>query len=289
MGAVIVHSNSTIARHAALARANDPFRRYGPMDKHEVRLPDVTGQSLAERVQKTREMLRSMTAEQLLQVIEFHRDLNLFEALALAKRENKLIVPNYVHDRILTETKDVKLLQQLYKKGGWTGTLVIYEKPDTPFGEIVEYHGLVFQVPEQFRGKINCALAIEHPDFDILDLGNNRFEIKLIQGANIHLIENFPIQLAGWYKPHPETMIPQGDGVAQSKKARQLWRYDNAYVCLLRRVDYGFGYRKGIDLSCHRVLPFYRCEVAFVSLAQVSSSESSGSMPKAEGSMQGIL
>ncbi len=62
--------------------ANRQFGRYGPMQPQAVRQPDVTGQSFAEQVARTRQMLRSMDPEVVKQVIEFHKGLTFFEALA---------------------------------------------------------------------------------------------------------------------------------------------------------------------------------------------------------------
>ena len=226
--------------------ADSSFGKYGPMDGHEVRKADVTGQSLAEQVKKTREMLREMTPEKALEIIEFHCDLNFFEALALAKQEGRLIVPNDVHDRILTKLtgrKDQKYLEENYPV--WTGTLVIYEKPDTPFGEQVVFQGITFIFPEHFRGKRNCVLVVEHPDFDLVDLGHNHYELK-VSDEKIHLIENFSeakLTLTGniltgidpekdynYYNPHAEIKLPQGEPVAESKESRCVWRIDSAYL-----------------------------------------------------------
>ncbi len=165
--------------------ANNPFRRYIREPVHEVRQSDVTGQSFADQVKRTRQMLRSMKPEAVKQVIEFHKGLNFFQALALAKREGRLIVPNDVHDRILNETE--------LRYRTWTGTLVIYETPYTQFGEQIVFDNMRFFIPKKFRGKINCALLIEHPDFELVNLGGNKYELKAVDEANINLIEDFPV------------------------------------------------------------------------------------------------
>ncbi|MBS3068579.1 hypothetical protein J4450_07775 [Candidatus Micrarchaeota archaeon] len=272
--------------------ASDTFRRFKPEPTHEVRRQEVVG-SRQEAIKRTREMLRSMTAEQLLQVIEFHKDLNLFEALALAKRENKLIVPNVIHDKILTETKDKKLLRKLYGGWKWTGTLVICEAPDRPFRKKVTFswkdensnikYSVSFRVPKQLQGKANCALAIDHPDFEILEISKksstwsrifdrsksqieNQYELKLVEGGNVYLIELFPNK-DGCYVPHPQTGIPQGEPVDDSDKARRLWRRDSAYISLLRRGDYGIINFDGSTLIDFRhSLPSFGLGVVLASL-----------------------
>src|SRR3989338_8600786 len=136
---MITLAEKRVSRIPAVTRASDPFRRYGSMDKHEVRLPQVKGTEL-ERLRQRRQMLREMDPETVKQVIEFHRELTLFEAFALAKREGKIIVPNYVLDRIINETKHDELMQ-LCIIWLWTGTLIVYEAPGKPFGKAVKYDG----------------------------------------------------------------------------------------------------------------------------------------------------
>ena len=212
--------------------ADRRFGRYTPESSHNVRQPDITGQSFSEQVKRTREMLREMTPGQALEVIEFHRGLTIFEALALAKREGRLIVPNNVHDKILTETRDEECLIQIYPL--WSGTLVIYEAPDKKFDKKVVYgrvdknnvkSSIFFNVPKQFRGLRNCALVVEHPDFDLIDLGNNKYELK-ITDEKVHQIQDFP-KSDGWYMPNTETGIPHGGEVEQSSNSRYLWRIVN--------------------------------------------------------------
>ncbi len=281
--------------------ADRQFGRYKPESSQEVRKPNVTGQSYAEQVKRTREMLRSMDPEKVKQVIEFRQDLNFFQALALAQREGKLIVPNDIHDRILTETKDEQYLRQNYSVR--TGTLVIYEKPDKKLGKEVVYswkdiytkvnYSISFSVPEQFQGLVNCALIVEHPDFEIrrlrvrknpkdllnranrilkdlpegqTDLGNNNYEIKPL--GEIRLIENFPTHSQRWwYNIGPETKIPIGKPVKESKDARYLWRLDRAYIGSVGRgVD-------DLDIDDRRRYVYavddwsYGSGVAFVQLA----------------------
>ena len=224
----------------AVIRAGDPFGKYKTEESHEVRKADVTGQSYAEQVKRTRQMLRSMRPEAVSQIIEFHRGLNLFEALALAKREGKLIVPNDIHDRILMETKDEEYLRQNYPV--WTGTLIIFEKSDTPLGDAVVFiwehnkvtYSISFTIPEQFRGLLNCALVVEYPDFELVNLGNNRYELKLVEECNIKPINNFP-KRDGWYLT--DHWIPNGAEVSPSANdARRLWRVsDRNNISLIRR------------------------------------------------------
>src|SRR3989338_2522399 len=94
LGAVSSRQEAVGSRLGGRLEAGSRFGRYKDLERHEVRKLEVTGQSFSERVQKAREMLGSMIPEQVKQVMEFYRDLTVFEALALAQREGKLIVPN---------------------------------------------------------------------------------------------------------------------------------------------------------------------------------------------------
>ncbi len=255
-------------------RANDPFQRFKPESHQAVRRPDVTGQSYAEQARRTREMLRSLTPEKARDIIEFRGDLNLFQASAVAKREGKMLVPNDVHDRILMETKDKGLLVQFYGNWLWTGTLVIYVAPGKKFGKNIVFswednvkYSISFQIPKQFRGKTNCALVIEHPDFELIDLKDNKYELKLLEGANVRLLENFPTKSQRWYNTDSETKIPIGRPVKESKDARCLWRFeDSSYLGpVARYFDYGGDNRRQFVYAvCRSTLRF---GVAFVQLA----------------------
>ena len=245
-------STASLDRLAAGKR----FGRYKSEPHQEVRRPIAKAKTLIEELRQRREMLRSMDPETAKEVIEFHKGLNFFQALALAKQEGRLIVPNDVHEGILTKTEDEQYLKQNYPV--WTGTLVIYEAPDKPFGEKVVFsffrwtankinHSVSFEVPKQFRGKANCALVIEHPDFDLVDLGNNRYEIKAAEG--IHIMKQFP-KRSDWYLLHAETMIPQGKQVDNSEKARYFYRDDNSYLGFLVRLVHEYHIRRP-DVSAY--------------------------------------
>ena len=237
----------TTTKRIPVTHANSGFRRFKTEVHHPVREAEAKNQSYLERARKTREMLRGMTVKQLLELIELRPSLDFFEALGLAK-QGYLVIPNDIYNKILTETEDKTVIMQLYRNWKWTGTLVIYEWQDKPFGEKVfctfkDYSELVysisFQIPEQFRGMKNCALALEHPDFEAIALGENRYEIKSAEGANITLIENFPEENY-YYAPHPETKIPQGEKVIKSDAAMYLFRSNPAYIgFLVRDVNFG--------------------------------------------------
>ncbi len=268
-------------------RSNDPFGRYIREDAQPVRQLDATAQSYVEQVKRTREMLRSLDPEKVKQVIEFHKKLNFFEALALAQRGGKLIVPNDVHDRILTKTKDHVYLRANYPV--WAGTLIIYEGPNKPFrGEVIfswehnkVQYSISFQIPKQFRGLTNCALIVEHSDFELINLKDNKYELKLLEGANIRLIENFP-RKNDWYDPDPETKIPQGEPVRDSKEARHLWRSYKAYLGPVARVYDDSGYDNGRSVSLYG-RPSGLLRVALVDVGRDANVAAATLRPLSEG------
>ncbi len=266
----MISSQRLVRAIPTVTRASDPFRRYNPEPSHEVRQADITGMEI-EQLRARREMLRSQDPELAKTVIEVAGIMNVFEALELAKREGKLIVPNYVHDRILTETRNTEFHKQLYRYAAWTGTLIIYEAPDKPFGEEVVFennyghvkYSISFIVPEQFRGKANCALVVEHPDFELVNLGINRYpdppkkvgsiysqpndqkiivgceyELK-VDGENVHQVENFAKESDTWYDYDKRFRIPINKPFKEH--ARKLWRC-NSYIGLLARsvADFSF-------------------------------------------------
>jgi len=181
-----------------------------------------------------------------------------WDALAEAKKQGKVIVPNSVHDRMLVETEHWKKDSIKAGYAAWTGTAIIYEAPDTPLGEKVVFkwedddveYSLEFVVPERFRGKENCALLINHPDFEIVPLTGraNSYEIKVADESAIRIVENFGKESQKWYKYDEKTRVPVGDplDVQQADNTvRYLWRRAGTYCGLLAR---GYvGGRQGVD------------------------------------------
>ncbi|NYZ73836.1 hypothetical protein H0O00_01715 [Candidatus Micrarchaeota archaeon] len=248
----------------ALTMANR-FKRYKPEEEKVVRKVEVSGDELS-YLRQRREMLRSMTTEQVLQVMEFHKDLNIFEALELAKKQGKLIVPNDVHDRILVET------DKSYT--AWTGTAVIYEAPNVPFTDNVSYawedgkmqYSISFDVPQQFIGKRNCALVVEHPDFEIrriskdmaeghndfelIPLGNNNFQLKAAE-ESVSLLEQFPKKnvFGQRYRCDRKFRIPIDDPKEHNRSTRYLFRHNAECVDFISRNTAGYEGRRFVTFQ----------------------------------------
>ena len=232
-------SRSTRHRTALshVLHASDIFRRFSPEVAQSVRRPDITNQSYLEQAKKARQMLREMKPGQVLQMIEVHKDLEFVDALELAKRENKIIIPNYAAAKILEilryQENDPRPSFML-----WSGTLIIYEKPDEPFEDKIVftwqhasiYYTIVFDIPEQFRGKRNCALVVEHPDFVLTKIDDNQFELSVPDVNDIHLLRSVPKKTGAWHMPESLFGIPVGRRIKYSEGLglSYLWRKDRS-------------------------------------------------------------
>jgi hypothetical protein len=229
----LVVAKGADARVTALAMANR-FKRYNPENEQIVRKADVQCDELTHLRQK-REMIRSVKPEDAAFMMEFHDDMSIFEALDLAKGEGRIIVPNDVHVAIAARGR--KTASGYWAT--WTGTFIAYEAPDVPLGDRilggwmaligarVEGFEIGFGVPVEFRGKTNCALVVEHPDFELVDLGGNRFEVRSLEGS-VSLVEAFPAENNVYYECDARFGIPAGarSGVDTSK---YLARADGAH------------------------------------------------------------
>ena len=282
-------------RLIAKAQAEMPgnFGRYKGESEHVVRTPETTATTISD-LRTKRKMLRALDPETVKTMIEVRKDLNFFEAVEIAKKEGTLIVPNDIHDRILMETGDIDFLKQLYKGLIWTGTIIIYEEPNRKFKDKVVFewkhnkvkYSISFTVPEQFRGKTNCALVAEHPhfeiqriskdvvfgdsntsmivnakhsrhrdrrsrDFELVNLGNNNYELKVIDERNIHLIERFPKVTYGWHE-YNKFRIPVGEVVAyrEDNTIRHLWRSSDKYIGPLVRYGGYYVRWQNVDAYC---------------------------------------
>jgi len=228
-------------------------RRFGNF-KTEPRVPirraDVPGNKL-QSLRDLREMIRDMEPEDVMNMITFYPKLNVFEALALANREGALIVPNVIHDRILTETNNPVFLNNFTV---WTGTLLIYEAPGRAFGETLVYvwehtvqYSISFNIPDEFRGQKDCALVVQHHDFDLLPTGPNSYRLNVTDVNMIHLIENFPSTSGEHYYSYEEQFRIPVQSASSSNDRRLLWRMSDCYIGLVVRGDgYVDYWRRGV-------------------------------------------
>ena len=157
------------------------------------------------------------------------------------------------YDRILTETNNPVFLNN---PPVWTGTLLIYEAPGRVFGETLVYawkhdgvqYSISFNVPDEFRGQRNCALIVQHPDFDLVPAEGNSCKLIVANESMVHLIENFPSQSLNWYQYDGQFGIPIGHPVKQSLDSRWLWRASGScYIGLVVRVGYDVNYGCGVN------------------------------------------
>jgi len=81
----------------------------------------------------------------------------------------------------------------------------------------------LFPVPQNFRGKKDCILVAEHPDYSLEIKGDER----IVRTAVVDLIERFPAESQKWYLADPKHGIPFGEQVDSSdSNARRLWRIE---------------------------------------------------------------
>ncbi|MBI5051446.1 hypothetical protein HZC08_01675 [Candidatus Micrarchaeota archaeon] len=153
----------------SITSVSDRFRGYKPEPHIDVREAVVTSDKL-DKLRARREALKAVDPKTAFSQLRFHPNLNATQALA--QENGWLIAPNSVHDGILNRTKESYAV--------WTGTLVVYEAPDQPFGKEVTFiwtdgptkYSITFQIPENLRGKKDCAIVLEHPDFILVKTGN---------------------------------------------------------------------------------------------------------------------
>ena len=233
------------------ASAVNRFGKYKKEESAVIRQADISGDMLDE-LRRKREMLKSMTPEQAKQVIEFRKYYNVFEAISLAKTEGKLIAPNFVHDRILAETDDLRYLRTNYP--ALAGTLIIHEAPGKPFGKRISYEwnldmfhrcetmiSVSFDVPLRFRGEKDCALKIDYPDFDLVPSSDNAYAL-IADSSKIHLHKRFPSESGRFYRYQEKCRLPaEGALDSDCEPSRRLWRDDGCAIGVIVRHHDGIG------------------------------------------------
>jgi len=235
---------------SAVLMARRRFGNFKTEPRVSTRRADVSGDQI-QRLRDLREMIETMNPEDVMNMITFYPKLNTFEALALAKREGALIVPNSTYDRILTETSNPNFLNNSFV---WTGTLILYEVPGKVFGETLVYvwvhdnvqYSISFNIPDEFRGRKDCALVVQHPDFDLASAEGNSYKLIVTDVNMIHLIEKFP-STGGAYPYEEQFRIPV-QSTSSSNDQRWFWRVGGScYIGLVVRLDWsrgvGAGYR----------------------------------------------
>ena len=164
------------------------------------------------------------------------------EALAKAEAEKRVIASNRRLDQALVGSDEWESIRDVF--ACWTGTMSAYEEVGKPFGEVVEYVDdqtklkYLFVVPQNYRGKTDCILVAEHPDYSLEIKGNDR----IVRAAVVDLIERFPAETQKWYLADPKHGIPFGEQVDSSdSNARYLWRIEKRVGPVARSYDYYYG------------------------------------------------
>src|SRR5271157_2677356 len=88
---------------------------------------------------------------------------DFFEAYRMAREKGKTLLSNAQADAILQDENFRKKYAAMFPC--WTGTIGIYKSAGEPFGEFIKTDECIFDVPKEFRGKKDCILVMEHPDY----------------------------------------------------------------------------------------------------------------------------
>ena len=220
----------------AIGKGFRGFGKGGPDGIKEEPLVQPYAPSDFAKLLDKRKMLKELVKrdpQQVFDMMDIIPSIPLFKVLALARKQQKLMVPHSVHNEVLRRT-------DYYVR---TGTIVIYKAPNQPFGEVVSFDGFTFTVPETFRGLKNCALAVEYPDFDVTPDG----KLVVPDESTIHLIQNFPNTSSTWHMVHAATGIPHGRAVKKTNEnARSLFRLNHSYVGILVRGIDVVGYGRNV-------------------------------------------
>jgi len=162
------------------------------------------------------------------------KGLTFQEAIAEAAKR-KLRLPSNLEIGARLQGEGWKQEKEMYPC--WTGTLIAYGAPGESLGRIIEFGGLVFNVPKKFQGLRDRAIVVDHPDFilkgDIITPGKSAKDIS------------FP-ESDGWYKIESQFGIPTpiGGKTSDDGKSRYLWRRDEKpYIGLVARYCGRFGGR----------------------------------------------
>jgi len=167
------------------------------------------------------------------------------EALAEADEAGLVIASNKRMSKALVNSNEWRDIMDVF--ACWTGTMTAYDKPGQKLGEIIEYTDsktgirYVFPVPEEHQGKENVILVAEHPGVSLIKDGNDR----IVQAAEIGVVEKFPTSKKGWFIGDPKYDIPQGNEVeGNNQDARFLWRIEKR-VGLFARDIYDYDLNDG--------------------------------------------
>lgn len=222
------------------ASAASRFGKYKDEKPRPIRQAEVSGTEI-EQLRRRRDALLSLDPEEAKNVIEFHKGLSVFGALEHAKKHGKLIVPNHVIDRVLVETEKEIFLPANYRAVR-TGTMLILPGKGKPFGDEIVFgwegqsceYSISFDVPARFRSKRNAALVINHPDFDLEQVGERAYRL-IANEQRLHLHERFPAE-SGSFGYDEQNRLPKKSMFGKFMSARHLMRNDPGnYIGLVAR------------------------------------------------------
>ena len=180
-------------------------------------------------------------------------------AIAEANKKGKTLVTNLWADDDVVNRNGLNQRANAYPS--WTGTMVAYEMPGVAFGKRIVYNyssssPIIFNVPQQFVGRKDCILCINHGFLtNGIPILQRKFTpdgilIEVSDPSLIKLIRNFNME-NGWYLPDPKFGIPVGvPSNSLNPAARYSFRMpDRPYIGLVARGSLGINNEKSRVVS----------------------------------------
>ena len=155
----------------------------------------------------------------------------------------------------------------------WTSTILVNAAPGKALGDMVEYKGIIFEVPQEYRKMKDIAL--------VLDSSTLRLTTQGRLNGKVLAAQSYPGK-DGWYLPDKTTGIPTADERSPSdSEARYLWRASGARIGPVGRGFFDAGCASGwryvlVGIYSRLDIPF---EVAFVGDADQGISQTGLTKP----------
>jgi hypothetical protein len=140
----------------------------------------------------------------------------------------------------------------------WTSTIIVNETPGKALGAMVEYKGIIFEVPKEYRKMKDIAMVFDSSTIRLTKQGRLTGKILAAQ--------SYPGK-DGWYLPDKTTGIPTAAERSPSdSEARYLWRASGARIGPVGRGFFDAGCASGwryvlVGIYSRLDIPF---DVAFV-------------------------
>ena len=155
---------------------------------------------------------------------------SIWEIVLRLTSDNRVILPNIFYDLVSEDNLLSRPEVPAIARNILTGTVLIYRESGKPFGEHFIDGFISFQpVPQEFKDRRGCALAVEHPNFTVSQI-HSTHDLHVPDKKMLKLLENFPKE-DGWYPIDPKFGIPLDTSDTSPKKfLRKLPKSNAAYL-----------------------------------------------------------